>query len=342
MPYIVLESMTANQLVPAVQTSGVLKIDDTGQIHLSYGLWAGQCWCPQYVYWQDDARLYDHLFSFQSDGIYDNILSSYADIPGFTTGCNVLNSILNSKLECLYNQTCISLKQWRNSSYYEALVSDENVSMVSSISDLVVTVRYFTRYWQKKTRYSDYYRGCSPSNCQYSVEQRADSLYILINIFSVYGGLIMVYGIAIPMIVAKVRVWWTRRDAQRGAVAEQEEGTQCLFRSIHRIYFDNLVINIRARLFRLWRRIRSTLLELNVFGGIIFSDDPDEIQNERVATRIYVLLFILVGLPLILVNIFILRLCVETVENPTKAVFERLYSRYSHSLQCPCTNDSIA
>ncbi|CAF1381337.1 unnamed protein product [Adineta ricciae] len=325
LPYIILESMTANQLVPAVQTSGVLKIDDIGQIYLSNGLWAGQCWCPQYVYCQDDARLYDDLFSFQSDGIYDNILSSYAEIPGFITGCNVLNSLLNSKLECLYNQTCISLMEWRNNSYYEALVSDENVSMVSPISDLVVTVRYFTRYWQKTTRYSDYYRGCSPSNCQYSVEQRADSLYILTNIFSVYGGLIMVYGIAIPMMVAKVRMWWTRPDAQRAAVAEQEE-----------------VINIRARLFRFWRLIRSTLLELNVFGGIIPSDDPDEIQKERLATRIYVLLFILICLPLILVNLLILQLCVETVENPTETVFERLYSRYNHSLQCSCTNDKIA
>ena len=103
------------------------------------------------------------------------------------------------------------------------------------------------------------------------------------------------------------------------------------------LFFVSVVVPIRLRLLRLRSFIRTTLIQLNVFGGVIPSLDLHEIQSERVATRIYILVLTFTVLPLLLVNLLIVRLRMITVESPSEATFERLQSLYGTSLQCPCS-----
>ncbi|CAF1689151.1 unnamed protein product, partial [Adineta ricciae] len=77
------------------------------------------------------------------------------------------------------------------------------------------------------------------------------------------------------------------------------------------------------------------------FSGIIPSIDPYEIQIERLTTRIYILLFILISSPLLLVNILTVRFATETITNPTESVFAELHFHYGNYLQCPCTKSTI-
>ncbi|CAF1519348.1 unnamed protein product [Adineta ricciae] len=324
LPHIVLENIKANNFVPAVQTTGVFKVKNNGHIYLSNGIWPKFCWCPQRTDCVENLRLYDNLFAFQFNGIFDNILSSYADIPGLHIGCYILSSFLYSNLECLYNQTCIDLLKQKNDSYYEPLRINSNTSVIPLAFNFIIENDYFIRDRHKKIQYSNYYNICSPSNCQYSVDRRMDFLDILTNIFSIYGGLVMIYQIIIPMIVTKVRIWWIQRNAQSAAVDEQEEA-----------------IPIRTRLLHLRSFVHSTLAGLNVFSSIIPSIDPNEIQIERLATRIYILLFILISLPLLLVNILSIRFATETITNPTESVFAELHFHYGNYLQCPCTKSTI-
>ncbi|CAF1027933.1 unnamed protein product [Adineta ricciae] len=320
-PFIVLESVAANQLVPAVQTIGVFKKDNHQRIYLSYGSWRRFCFCSHNGNCRDEMRLYNDLFSFQSDGIYNDNLSPYANVSGFLTGCYVLYSLRLSNLQCLYDQTCVDLMKHTNYSFLKPLERHSNKSMISSTSGFIGATDYFIRHWQKNARYSNYYNICSPSYCQYSIEQRVNLLSILTNIFSLYGGLIMVYQMLIPIIVTKVRMWWTHRGKQPANVDGQNE-----------------VLPIRTRLLRLFLFVRSILVELNVFTGNVPPNNLNEIQSERLATRVYIMLLLLISLPLLLANIFTVRVHIETKENLTEPVFEQLHSRYGNSLRCLCRN----
>ncbi|UJR17488.1 hypothetical protein I4U23_004383 [Adineta vaga] len=301
--HVVQESMEANQLVPAVQTTGVLQLFFDGQIRLVNGIWKDFCWCPH----------------FQSNGIYDGDISAHVNLQGFITGCYTLRALMYSTLECLYNQSCVDLLDQTNNSYYKALTRDKNTSTSFSDSEMIISGDYFILSWQKNRQYSDYYKMCAPINCRYTIAQHADTFHILTNLFSVYGGLVIVCQFIVPLIVRKIRIWWTQRDAQP-ATREDE------------------VIPIRTQLFRVCLILRSTLIELNVFDDIIPSLDPHEIYNGRLATRIYIVCFILIAVPLLLVNLLTIRLRMDTIENPSELTFEQLHAIYNNSLQCPCSD----
>ena len=122
-------------------------------------------------------------------------------IPGFRIGCYIIDSLLQSTLECLYNISCINLLK----SFYsvqDVSISPLNTNLSSSNETVQNLVdRLLIDEWKYYISYENYYRTCSPHSCRYSIDDRADVLYIIIKIIGFYGGLTIALKIISPRLI---------------------------------------------------------------------------------------------------------------------------------------------
>ncbi len=147
--------------------------------------------------------------------IYPYAIYDYAkptpvfDVPGFYTGCFVIESLLQSTLECFYDQNCIDALQVSFSSSSPMKVSALNSSLPSSysehstIKDLVDNL--MIEQWNASPIYEKYYNQCQPTRCTYTVKTRNDVIYIVTTLFGIAGGLITALELILPRLVKIIR-----------------------------------------------------------------------------------------------------------------------------------------
>ncbi len=144
-------------------------------------------------------------------------------VPGFYMGCYVLEALLQSTLECFYNQTCINRLQMYYSSSSAINVtaldssSPSNYSQSSTIRDLVENL--MIEQWNVSTMYERYYNECRPTQCTYNIETRNDLIYIFTTLFGIVGGLITVLKLVVPRLVKLVR---KKRELPRSATGKKK------------------------------------------------------------------------------------------------------------------------
>ena len=137
-------------------------------------------------------------------------------VPGFYMGCYAIEALLQSNLECFYDQTCIdTLKSFLRSSSSlttEALDSSlpSEYQSNSTINDLLSQL--MIEQWNLSVMYEGYYDKCQPAKCVYSYETRNDIIYIVTTVIGLIGGLITVLKLVIPRLVKFIR---KQRGAQR-------------------------------------------------------------------------------------------------------------------------------
>ncbi len=126
-------------------------------------------------------------------------------VPGLYWGCFVIEALLQSTLECFYNQTCINILQW-----YTASSSSMNVTPLdSSLSNRYNTTsmiqelvnQLMVEDWNLSIIYKDYYDACKPTRCSYTYAHKIDAVYIATTILGILGGLVVVLKFIIPLLV---------------------------------------------------------------------------------------------------------------------------------------------
>jgi hypothetical protein len=136
---------------------------------------------------------------------YPNPDERLFNISGFYIGCYVLEALLQSTLECFYNQTCINRLQMYYSSSSAINVtaldssSPSNYSQSSTIRDLVENL--MIEQWNVSTMYERYYNECRPTQCTYNIETRNDLIYIFTTLSGIVGGLTTVLKLVVPQLV---------------------------------------------------------------------------------------------------------------------------------------------
>ncbi|CAF3852763.1 unnamed protein product [Rotaria sp. Silwood1] len=80
---------------------------------------------------------------------------------------------------------------------------------------------------------------------------------------------------------------------------------------------------------------------LNLFPAVPPSTDSDTLRNERIATKLFIILLILGTFILSLYTYFTIVIKTVHVKNPTVEQYTQLYSQYSQKLTCPCSKVSI-
>ncbi|CAF1389226.1 unnamed protein product [Adineta ricciae] len=146
-----------------------------------------------------------------SGGIYDGLSNKQRfAIPGWNIGCSVVETLLSSTLECLYNQTCIDLLIFYLTSElttfpYRINMSALNFSdeshfkrdtFIRNISD-----ELFVEEWKSMTFYSSFYKQCAPIYCSYETKKNDYIIYTISKVLGLCGGLTIALQFIIPLII---------------------------------------------------------------------------------------------------------------------------------------------
>lgn len=136
------------------------------------------------------------IFSNTSDA------SKYLLIPGTRAGCYPLQSLLQSTLECFYQQTCIDLIATNiNPSYQLNLTALKTTDKIDNLTINMLVANLFIVEWQTSFNYNAYFASCKPLKCSYSYVHRLDLLYILTSLLGLYGGIVIVFRAIVPLSV---------------------------------------------------------------------------------------------------------------------------------------------
>ncbi|CAF3052304.1 unnamed protein product [Rotaria sp. Silwood2] len=116
-----------------------------------------------------------------------------------------MESLLQSTLECFYNQTCIEPL----SSYFLS-----NTSLVITTLDSSLPSRFLenstiqelvdklmVEQWNLSMTFESYYSACQPIRCTYSYIKKHDVIYMITTMFGLVGGLMTILKLVVPRFV---------------------------------------------------------------------------------------------------------------------------------------------
>ena len=130
-----------------------------------------------------------------------NCYGSEFIVPGFYTGCFVVESLFQSNFECFYDQECVD----KFKSCFPSLSSMNVTALDASLTSYPKnsTIKYLIdnlmiEQWNNVTVFEDYYNECQPMQCTYTFETHHDIVYIFTTLFGIVGGLATILELVVP------------------------------------------------------------------------------------------------------------------------------------------------
>ncbi|CAF4301907.1 unnamed protein product, partial [Adineta steineri] len=123
-------------------------------------------------------------------------------LPGLYTGCYIIESLLQSNLQCFYDQACIDTVQSYLGSSTLINVTALDISLSnqflenSTVADILDQL--MVEEWKNSSMYENYYNECKPSRCSYTVTTKNSALYIITTLIGLVGGLITMLKLTVP------------------------------------------------------------------------------------------------------------------------------------------------
>ncbi|CAF4086280.1 unnamed protein product, partial [Adineta steineri] len=130
-------------------------------------------------------------------------------VPGIFIGCYIIEALLQSNLQCFYNETCINQIQSYFTYYLSMNLTTLDISLLvrfsmnSTMEELVDAL--MVEEWNSLIIYDGYYNECQPSKCSYSYQTKNDAIYIITTVIGLVGGLITVLKMTIPRLIGIMR-----------------------------------------------------------------------------------------------------------------------------------------
>ncbi|CAF2716423.1 unnamed protein product [Rotaria sp. Silwood2] len=282
-------------------------------------------------------------FYFQTNKVADEPIIT---IPGLYLGCYIIDSLLLSTFECLYEKNCIRLLIDNYNFDVVGLVRslEENVAQIqplqhensrfypnTTISEIVSEA--FVEDWINSTNYTSYYKRCAPSQCTYTVQKRVN-IDILIIMLGFYGGLTVILQIILPLLVGIFLQEWSKRKQKSNSTANPND--------LAANPIMNSPCSSSKRPNRASYQMLKRLSSVNIFVQHTTLIDKQYQDQEIIASRIYIFLFIIC---IIAVIIYYGPLNQETevvkIKYPTMDVVNNLHEKNLSSLSCPCSKVAI-
>ncbi|CAF3330596.1 unnamed protein product [Rotaria sp. Silwood2] len=108
---------------------------------------------------------------------------------GMMAGCYALEALLQTTLQCFYDQNCVDSNEIftkLNISTLETSRFKLNSTIQSILNNLMV------EEYKSDLSYEKYFNECSPSSCSYSYVQSYDATQAIISLISLYGGFVII------------------------------------------------------------------------------------------------------------------------------------------------------
>ncbi|UJR06811.1 hypothetical protein I4U23_011098 [Adineta vaga] len=234
-------------------------------------------------------------------------------VDGFFGGCTPLDALLASTLDCLYKLGCLKIL----SAYFPRLnhtnylwnktlppTERRNISVKDLINHLFIAERL------TEVNYMDYFNQCDPSFCIYTTTDEINFSYTITLLISLYGGLTSILRFIAPFLINSVLIIKGRSSK----------------------------INInRKQCLAYICKLGKWTKQLNLFKSAT-NRTVDDIKQQRITTRLYLILFIC----FILTVIFYHSLKTQTITmvkyNPSLSTYKNLQTIHMNTLKCPCSN----
>jgi hypothetical protein len=214
---IVRSTTHANGLLTALQTSKIFSIDEAwgGRFSLKavdtrfYTTDSKWCKCTAWL----NCSIPSGFFNISYKNLSQDIVSTDASIetlPGFFVGCNPVESLLQSTLECLFNRSCLQTIRTFIPSTNIIDVNTLNINQTHfavNMSIKAIINSLFIENWSTNQSFSNYFVQCAPILCTYTSVKRNSALYVLTKLLGLYGGLTTTLRLCIPLIIS----WWYKR-----------------------------------------------------------------------------------------------------------------------------------
>jgi hypothetical protein len=121
---------------------------------------------------------------------------SSTQISGLYIGCMSFDSIMESTLECFYDNNC--LLELFNKTNMQPLNSSIN-TIDTKITTLIEEL--FVESWSSEKDFESFFKECQPNKCTYSYNSRGNVGYVISVMLSLVGGLFVALKVASSLIV---------------------------------------------------------------------------------------------------------------------------------------------
>lgn len=332
-----------NQLINGLNTNLILntnigqwrlKNTKIGVLVRAYGLDFTECSCMMINPFnqrqcQSKLGIYPDKYDIDARHI-TNTSEPIVSFPNLVTSCMPVESCLLSSLQCLYNQTCVdSIQPYLRTFDDNKAMSPQIPSQYNISSDLFSIIENFMiENWSLDVSYEKYFHECSPMSCTYSKLVRPNIVEVLKMIIGLFGGLCTGFLLIIPLIVRKIREKFWPMPSNPEILSTTSSPSLCLV--------------LKRLKEQILPKLKQTIIELNLFEMKTNTENLDrQIKYQRVITRIYIILLIVILFVLTINTTLSSEVYIETLHNPNTTQFAYLKSTYASSVQCPCSNISI-
>ncbi|CAF3929747.1 unnamed protein product [Rotaria sp. Silwood1] len=121
-------------------------------------------------------------------------------VLGFVVGCHPMQSLFQSTLICLYNQSCVDQININQLPVTSLIASSNNQYPINRTIEQLIDAA-FDEQWSVDIDYPRFFNECQPTTCVYSISARRDSIQIIITLLGFYGGLTITLRTIAPYIV---------------------------------------------------------------------------------------------------------------------------------------------
>ncbi|CAF3909696.1 unnamed protein product, partial [Adineta steineri] len=245
-------------------------------------------------------------------------------LPGFQTGCYMLNALMNSTLEAFDNQTIINKLNNSSRSFQKLNSSNSNRTIEKLLGQM------FVESWSNSTSYEKYFQNCTPKSCSYKKIHHHSFWDILLSLIGFFQGASTVLGILSPLLIIKI---WPK---VRNKICKRASPTT------ETVVVETMPANSRStRLKMLLQRIKRKLVEFNLFKSIPRSTDETILRQQRHTTRLYLFLLLITSITLISYAFLESNTISVPIESPSLETFTQLRKEYPLTLDCPCSRTSF-
>ncbi|CAF3628193.1 unnamed protein product [Rotaria sp. Silwood1] len=250
------------------------------------------------------------------------------EIPNLFISCSIIQGVLESSLECFFNQSCLDIVQWYIISTKSIEIPILNASNTRFLPETPIDVlldSLMIEQWGHHIQYDQYFNQCATKLCSYTFLSRPNPLYVITILVSLFGGLSIAWRIILPIIVGILR----NRMRPKISPPTNTQTNRSL----------RLIDHIRC----VWKSLKNKLLKFNIFENEATWNNEYHIRTEILGTRIYILCLSISINFLIIYTLLIIQTQSIIINNPSLVQFKDLQKnpKYSSTLNCPCQNISI-
>ncbi|CAF0868771.1 unnamed protein product [Adineta ricciae] len=182
-----------NALLSAIQTNYQLMANNVSQVVPSTRIY-DNCSCSTTSMCSRSSAIYS----------YPNPIKLF-NVSGFYIGCYVLDTLLNSNLQCLFDRMCLSTLQRYLDSRPSTPPTELNASAPSRFTQYtpihLLVDQLMVEQWNPSFDFYSYYSACQPIQCTYTTWVRKDSIYMATMSIGLIGGLIAILNFGVPRVV---------------------------------------------------------------------------------------------------------------------------------------------